>query len=434
MSFGIVYLYFLLMSHLRTKNAGLTLIELVVVIAVSAVLTGAIALVLKSGVDTYFYSQSEILLEKALDEALDEVGGSGFEGYGIKDALEVLDISPTSITFVPMWVDDSHDTGEKNENTFILNRPLKAGAALPIAEVAEGVSKQTYLPKEEAWRHIPITFIAPENDGPLELGAKVILNYQVMPANKLRFIFQPDASSYPDCAVTISWQDDKIIRRYKADIKTIPAYDVGGVTLSNFNLQYFDSTNTEVIPEKENIPNITAVKVNIVTSLPAGAKRLLKAKSQISKEGFTFINLRNSRVNGKGMLIHNGSRIKIPDSKNVRMFSIANISGIKEAGVIELEAMPEKGPAWKAIIELGLDGKTPLIKKYSIEYPKGNRIYSQTVELATDAPLNFMNLAPAASYGFAGLKDNKKTIKVQGGVELTVTRMDAKGAMLFIRP
>lgn len=425
------------------KDIGLTLIELMVAIAVSTILTGAVVFVLKGGLDAYFYSQEQILLEKVLDEGLDEVIGAGFEGYGIKDALEVLEISPTAIKFVPMWIDDSHVVkseyaeGIQGEDVYTLNRPLKPGAALPIAEVFEPLDT-SYPAKKGIWRRQTIAFIPPKADDPAKLDEKVYLSKKAVPGSRVRFIFQPDASAFEDCAVEIFWQDGRLMRRYKGDVKTIPADDIAGVKLSGFKMQYFDNTNTEVAPDKDNIANITAVKVNLTATLPASLKGavgpITKGENTISKEGFTFVNLRNSRTAGRGLLIQKGSRIKIPDSNRVRMFSLANISGIKEAGNIELEARPKTGLSWKAVIELGIERDTPLIKRYSIEYPIGSRIHSQRVNLTTDTPLNFMNLSPSASYGLYGAGSDKKTIKVTGDVELLVTRMDAKGAMLFIRP
>ena len=54
--------------------------------------------------------------------------------------------------------------------------------------------------------------------------------------------------------------------------------------------------------------------------------------------------------------------------------------------------------------------------------------------LADLVPLNFMNLGQDASYGWAQGKYNENTVNLKGEVELIVTKMDAKGAMLFIRP
>ena len=63
--------------------------------------------------------------------------------YGIKDSLTILGATPSSITFVPLWVDDSHAVKSRHANAelapktpFILNRPVKPGTFAPIAEIS----------------------------------------------------------------------------------------------------------------------------------------------------------------------------------------------------------------------------------------------------------------------------------------------------------
>jgi len=381
-------------------------------------------------------------LEKALDEAMDEVSGASFDDYGIKDALEILEITPTSITFVPMWVDDSHTINSEHQDKrllekspFILNRPVKPGAPLPIAEALAPNLRNT----RERWRTVPITFIPGQNKDPLRPDDRVFLNEPVAAQSQIRFIFHPEAKDFSDCAVTIKWEGDRITRKYKGKIQSIPSHNVSGVVLSGFSLRYFDNTNSELVPDKDKIPSITGAQINISTALKNTSegsmlKTPFKPQTRVFKEGVTFVSLRNSRAAGGGLLIQQGTRIKVSDSHGVRMFSLSNVSGIKDNGRIELELKPKKGNIWKVIIELGFDADTPLIKKYSIEYPAGNKIFSQVVNLTTDLPLNFMNLSPTASYGFSGELDKRRLVNVTGDVELMVTRMDARGAMLFIRP
>lgn len=400
-----------------SARKGLTLVEILVAIGISAVLVGVTAAVLKTGFDTYSFVQQEMLLQKALDETLDDASGEGFQGYGIKDGLEILDITAESIVFVPMWVEEQLVQSDE----FFLSRKLRPGSTIPIAEILD----ISFGRRKGDWRQIPITFIPGQSNDPLKFDDRVISNVPLSPGGKIRFTFQPDPSRCPECTAFIGWEKDRIIYKYKGKSSVIPRFPVSGVVLSDFNLKYFDNTNTEVEPSKDNIPNVTGVQIGLSAS-----------KDKVSKRGFIFVNLRNTRTSGTGLLIHQGTKIKIAGSDKTRMFSITNISGIKEAGRIELEARPRKGAVWKAIIELGFDtdGRTPLVKRYSIEYPAGNRVFSQSVDLTADQPLNFMNLTSSSSFGSSAVKDAKKTVKVTGDVDLVVTRMDAKGAMLFIRP
>lgn len=426
---------------------GLTLIELLIALSIAAILTGVVVLMLKTSFDAYSFGQQEVLLEKALDDCLDEISGGGFEEYGIKDSLEILNVTPTSITFVPLWVDDSHLLKPEHEHPelalktpFTLNRPFKAGASLPITElsaVSHQRSAESRRLKAENWRAVSVTFVLGSRKNPLKPDDEVILNAPVEPGSKIRFIFHPDAASFPDCAMVIKWQSDKITRTYKGKAEAIPKYNIPGVILSGLKFQYFDNVNTEVEPRPELIPNITAVKVSLKSSLitRAAYKPFAAGYSPLAtKQGSTFINLRNTRTAGTGLIIREGTRMKIPDSKHIRVFSLANVAGIKEGGAIELEARPKKGNTWKIIIELGYDDKTPILKRYSVQYPAGGTVYAETINLTTDLPLNFMNLGANGRYDYDFDKNVKNMVNLEGPVELTVTKMDADGAALFIRP
>lgn len=419
------------------RVSGLTLIELIIAISIAAILAGVVVLMLKTSFDSYSFGRQEVLLEKALDDCLDEIAGGGFEEYGIKDSLEILNLTPTSITFVPLWVDDRHTLKPEHEHSelvsktpFILNRPFKPGASLPLAEIS---TTQDPRSKIQDWKTVPITFVLGPHKGPLKPDDQIFLNTPVETSSKIRFIFHPDAANFPDCAMTIKWSDEKIIRIYKGKTETIPKYNIPGVTLTGFKLQYFDNTNTEVEPKAELIPNITAVKVNLTASLMTHDPRPTTHDARHTN-GFTFINLRNTRTAGSGLIIKQGTRIKIPGSKQIRVFSLSNVIGIKEGGTIELEAHPKKGTIWKIRIELDFDDKRPLLKKYSIEYPPGRTVYSETINLTTDLPLNFMNLGGNGRYDYDFDKDGNNVVNLEGDVELVVTKMDADGAVLFIRP
>ena len=399
---------------------GLTLIELIIAIAITAFFAGITVIMLKTSFEAYFLGQEETSFVKVLDETLEEIVGGGIESNGIKDSLEIIDVTPASITFVPLWIDDTHMTTSKHEYSelvtktpFILNRPFKPGASLPIAEI--------HTP--DGWEIIPVTFVFGLHKDSNKPDDKIYLKNPVRSGTKIRFVYQVDAANFPDCAITIGWRGDRITRAYKGVVETIPKYDIPGVTLSDLNFQYFDNTNTEVEPRQKFIPNITAIKVNL--KVQAGSQQ---------KDGFAFINLRNTRTAGSGLIIQKGTRLKIPNSKNIRVFTLGNIIGIKRGGTIELEARPEKGTVWNISVELDYYNNAPVLRKYYVRYPTGKTVYSEVVNLTLDLPLNFMNLGATGRYDYDYDEDTDNIVNLEGDVELVVTRMDASGAALFIRP
>lgn len=412
------------MDASRIKQ-GLTLVELLVVISITAILAGVTIFMLSASLDAYFFAQEQISLDKALDDCLNEISGGGLEAYGIKDGLEILEVSPESITFVPFWVDDTHIAKPEHSNKqlfntipFTLNRPFQAGAALPICEAIS--------PADQAVSLVPITFILGERAEPGKTTDEVLLNAPVPAASRIQFIYQPDAGHFSDCAMSIKWEAGKVIRRYNNKTEAIPKYNIPAVALTGLKFQYFDNTNTEVQPLPENIPDITAVRVTAAAAFAQG-------KSKKERSASVFINLRNTRTAGAGLIIRKGTKVKIPDSRHIRIFSLGNIAGMKRPGLIELEARPKKGTVWKMVVELAFDKDKPIIKKYSVEYPPGEPRYSEIVNLGADQPLNFMNLGNGRfDYDFD--KNTSNMVNLEGDVELVVTRMEASGAALFIRP
>ncbi len=420
-------------DSINSKNSknGLTLIELLVAIGIATILAGVVVFMLKSSLDAYSFGQEEALLQKALDECLEEISSGGFATYGIKDSLEVLSAGSTFITFVPLWVDDSHIPRPEHQhselvrkNPFILNRPFKPGAALPIGEVR--------LLDKKAYRPVSITFILSPRKEPQKSDDEVIFNHPIPAGSKIRFVYQPEPTYFPDVAMTIKWgpTQNRILRLYNNISWVIPKYNIPGILLKDLEFKYFDNTNTEILPERpggaipfELLPAITAVRLSL--------KAQTKAKT---KEGFTFVNIRNTRTAGVGIIIRGNTRFKIPDSKGIRTFSLANIMGLKGGGVIEIEARPKKGTTWRIRLNLGFENDQHVIERYSIDYPPGRTVYSERINLTTDLPLNFLTLGRNGRYDYDWDKDVSNVVELKGDVELVVTRMDCAGAALFIRP
>ena len=105
----------------QTTKHALTLIELLIAITISTILGGATVLMLRSGLDAYIYSEEQVLIQKILDETLEEISGESFKSYGIKDALEILEAKEDSISFLPLWADDSHRPSGKKQKFILIS-------------------------------------------------------------------------------------------------------------------------------------------------------------------------------------------------------------------------------------------------------------------------------------------------------------------------
>lgn len=407
----------------KENQQGFTLIELLAAMAIAGILAGVVVLTLKAGLDTYYFVQDEIFLQKVLDETLQEIADGTFEENGIKDSVEIVEAGEKRLRFVPLWVDGGHTARvpqREEQQEFILSRPFKAGATFPTAEVFTQAGK---------WQEHPITFSFGENESPLKLDDKITFNTPLPAGTKVRFIYHPEVTHFPECVMTFEFLQEKISRTYKNKKSIIPHYEIPNILVKDFRFQYFDNTNKEIIPDSGGtidplrFPYITAVKVTLKASL----------RGRI-KGGNVFINLRNTRTAGSGLIIREGTKISVPNSSLIRALTLVNVTGAKEGGKIKLEARSSQGQSWALNIVLGRKDGKEVLKSYSVESPTGRVVYSEEVNLTTDLPLNLLTLGGNGRYDYDLDEDVEGAVNLQGEVELSVLRMDAAGAALFIRP
>jgi hypothetical protein len=76
----------------------------------------------------------------------------------------------------------------------------------------------------------------------------------------------------------------------------------------------------------------------------------------------------------------------------------------------------------------------PVIKEYSIDYPPGLTVYSETINQTTDLPLNFLAIGKNGRYDYDYDDNTENVVDLKGKVMLTVEKMTVDGAALFIRP
>ncbi|HPS20627.1 MAG TPA: prepilin-type N-terminal cleavage/methylation domain-containing protein [Candidatus Omnitrophota bacterium] len=422
------------LRHAIKNEKGLTLIELLIAVSIGAMITGIVVFMLNTSLDSYIYMQTEVVLDKTLDDVLMEVVNGGFDRYGIKDALEITSVSPFAVTFVPLWTDSSHEVeydhtrvGTLGKAPFVLDRKFKEGSPVPLVEVCSKLKGAA----KDAWNTRQCVFAVGGMSGNESKEDLVWLKEPCRIYDKIRFIYHPDVEVSPDTAMTIAWKNGKIFRTYAGRTERIPKYSLPNVELTELKFSYFDNANTELAPTEVNIPSITAVRVWVKASLVDKKKNMIL----YAKEGMLFVNLRNSLTAGAGIIIKKGAKFRMPNSRDVRVFSIANIAGIKEGDIIEILARSDKGGSWQITLNLGIRDGLPVIRRYSVEYPAGNPVYSEEINLTTDLPLNFMTLGGNGRFDYdvdQGSTDN--AVDLKGKVELEVKRMDPKGAALFIRP
>src|SRR3989338_76888 len=90
----------------KSASSAFTLIELVITIAISTIIMAALYFSLKTALDTWGICQGELLLQQSSSRIMEELVEGPPDAYGIRDALEVIDGSPTQVSVVMPWTDE----------------------------------------------------------------------------------------------------------------------------------------------------------------------------------------------------------------------------------------------------------------------------------------------------------------------------------------
>lgn len=408
------------------NKKGFTLIELIVAISLTSIMAGVVIVIFKTSLDTYQYVHESVIVDKVSTDVLDDIIHGSYQSYGIKDSLEIIRASTDSIVFVPLWVDDQHyfDALQGPAQEFVLKQPFKPGASVPVAEI--------YVQGDERlhWKAFPINFYFDENRSVMD-SRDVVTFFADPPRGKeIRFIYHPDPDSCNGCMMRIGFKDDNIVRDYKRGEKFIPRHIPKGVRLKDLRFQYYDNTNTEIIPKlkgsllsKDELSLVSAIRVSLNVSYQG-----------FEKTGRSFINLRNLSVANNGIIIREGTKFVIPDSAEIQAFSLLNIINVRDGGVIALEARSSKGQSWRFIAEFGIKDNNQVIKRYQVDYPIGHNVLTRNSQHPVSEAFSLLTFDISGKYDYDLESGDESVVQLDGDIELTVTRMDAAGASVLIRP
>ncbi len=398
------------------SRSGFTLIELLVSIVLIVIISSAVYFAVTGALDSWDYCKDQLSLQKVLTETMDSVISGSSSSWGLKDSLEIVSAGRTRMEFVPPWLDDTHTVASR-EFIYTLNRKLKAGAPVPIGEVR--------MPDQDNWRLVPVNVVPLENSD----TSQVMLGLSMPEGGDLRFIYHPDWAREPDTTKKVFW-DSKTMEMMldTGDHVESISKNFFGVEIIKVNFKYF-TTNNELVTDREWVPEedlqiITGVEVEMEARRGTQTQKLTR-----------FVNLRNAPMRTGYLTLRRGMRIPIPDSKHVKTLMITNLSGIANNDVLQLEALPRTGQAWRVTIEFERIGSgKPLIKKIDVESPIGRSIYTDYPKVTTDLGVNLMLLGQDGLFDYDDDEDVDDMVMLEGDVILYVNEMSIEGAGLFVRP
>ena len=397
---------------------GFTLIELIITMVISTMITAALYFSLKTALESWDISQDQLLLQQASSRIMEELVEGLPDTNGLRDILEVVDATSTQIVTVMPWTDNTHDV-YTGITIYTLNKHIKSGTSLPIAEVL--------LPELNEFKTVPIMLI---DKGKTQDYPQFKLDMAVPAGSRLRFTFYPDYKKDADVMTTFRYDEDAQAIFIDDQAGTRQVYkNPFGVKITDFKLRYFDNTNTEIGVDG----SISSADIPVITAIEIVFKA--QSKNGNTRQSVTFVSLRNAPMHSGNLTLREGVRFPIPNSKEVKAFFLTNLSGIDNKDSLILEARPQSGGWWVLKIEFSKISALaqPLIESYTIEYPAGNKVFSSRPRLTADLGLNLLSLGLNGLYDY-GFNDVEGEIILDGKVNLEVKRMDIGGASIFVRP
>lgn len=393
-----------------------TLIELMVAISISAIITGAIYFSLDTALESWGYSRDNLAMQKVLNEIADMISGGAGITYGIRDGLEIIEATEKRIAFVPPWTDNTHTVASR-DFIYTMNRKIKPGTAVPITEVRMPVSNE-YL-------SIPVSMI--DKKGAAQTQLRLSLSAPI--GSRLFFTYHPDTVANADVIKTIWWDPDNkhIYSEYLHEVTNV-SENAFGVEVVDFSLKYYNNYN-ELLVKRGTVP-IRDI------ALISGVEIFIKVQlGQYQKSILSFVALRNSPTRSGQYSLKEGMRIQVPDSEKIHILLLNNITGAENGDVIEFEALPKRGKSWTVAIKFSRAGLAePKIESYTVEYPTGNVVYNSFPRMNASVGLNFMTLDPNGLFDYDDDLDIKDIVNLEGDVILEIRKLDVEGAGLFVRP
>jgi len=395
-----------------------TLIELLIAIVIMIMISAVLYFSLDTSFQSWDVSQDNLILQQVSSRLMEELSEGLPGGYGLRDALEIIAGDRDYITVVMPWTDDSNSF-HQGVATYELNRHIKPGTSAPIAEAL--------MPEQKTYQLIPASLL---DKGKSEALPQVFVKVALPAATRMRFTFHPDYAIDGDVAATYRYDssEEAVLIEDKDGTRSI-SKNPFGVKITDFLIRYFDNSNNEVGSggsfSQNEIPQISGLEISFSAVSKKGNTRVTKS----------FISLRNASAHSGNFTLREGSVISIANSADIKAFLLTNLRGIDNGDNLILEAKSDKGNDWKLSIRFSRLNmlSTPVIEQYTIEYPPGNKIYSDNPRTSAEGGLNLLMLGPSGLYDY-DTDEVTGELALGGRVKLEVKRMDIGGASVFVRP
>jgi prepilin-type N-terminal cleavage/methylation domain-containing protein len=406
----------------KANRTGFTLIELLISIVITLFIASAIYWSMVTALQSWAYMKDELLLQKVLSQTMQELIEGTPDTYGLRDALEMVKAYNNEVEVVYPWSDTIH-MAQSGLNVYELDKDIKAGTGIPIGEAR--------APDTDGYYPIVISML---DWGKKDELNKIQILSKVAPGSRLRFTYHPDPKKDPDAITGYKWvKDEGRIYMEDSSGRRVISKNPFGVKIATLALRYFNNANKEISVggdvADDDLQFIGGIEISVEAQLPGKG-----GKEGKKKDLLCFVSLRNSPAKGGAINLKEGMRFPIPDSRRIRTLFLTNLTGIDDRDILQIDAVPERGNDWRLKIAFSRAGLTvPKIASYTIEYPSGKTVFTDSPNTNVDIGLNFLFLGPNGMYDYDMDEEGQDVVDLKGNVELKVTRMDIAGAGIFVK-
>ena len=410
----------------KTINSkGVTLIELIVAIAIGAVITGTVVLMLNNGLTSWGFGSDRLVVQSAAEEIMTGMLEGDFKYGGIRDAVEVVSASARSITIVPLYIDGSH-TVSASQNEYTLEKQYLAGSPVPVVKIKEIGSK--------VFETVGSTFVYGTGDDPDEPDDKIILDRSYESGSQLKILFYPDATYDTSVRMTFWWEPNEktIYRQFKGKTVDLLARK-DGVEAEDVVFTYLDNLNRKIGsgPGSRKLGSTELMRIS-------GVDIFFKVRrKEDAWEMVSFVGIKRRSNQITGVVIREGSEVDIANSEDIGVLALSNITGASDGDVIIFEAVPSAGSSWQIKLEFEVTNDILKVYSYTIESPAGQQVATDVLDhiMGQGKEFNFLGFTGDGRFDYDDDENVDDEVVLEGDrVTLKVTRMDFDGAYLTVWP
>lgn len=406
------------MQRRRIKeNRAFTLIEIIIGISLSLILFSGISFLFESGLDTWFYGQTQAELQDCASACIERIVNGNDRFDSLRELLDITSPKENEIGFIPWWKQEISTIKTNKKINLELNR--SSSSPIPVAQYWDAKEKRYKITEINLY---PSTTVSGRDQ----------IAYIDKSANgkKGRIYFYPDKVHQKEAELVIKWDknENKLYQFYRGDKENIYRFP-SGVEVADFRIEYLDGVNNPI--------NQYSDRVGLWSQTPVKALRLhLNLKKETYDFGLrSLVGIRRKGMASTGVLLSEGATIQIPNSINIKTLSIVDFIGVKKNTNIFIKIFSDDDQKTYGVrVNLTLKNDLPWIEGYAIEYPVGKIVFSQSPDVPATRGINFL------TFDYSGYYDYGLDLGIEGQVEFkgksvyfTLEKSSVSGINLLVR-